>query len=107
LAGRSAGPPGIEVKFGLTPVAFDPDPATVMVGPVTFIPSGVRMGWFYVGSGNPDVAVAVPAVVASVPGPFTMLGWRRRNDFMGTLRWTDADNDLGLGDACSEKKAAD
>jgi hypothetical protein len=89
----------------LAPVSFDPDPAAAAMGPVTFDPTGVGMRRFDVGAGNPGVALTVPAVVAGVPSPFTMLRWRRRNDFMRTLRWTDANNDLGLGNTSSEEKS--
>jgi hypothetical protein len=92
---------GIVVLSSLAPVAFDPDIAAVSVGPVAFDPAGVGVGWFDVGSGNPDVAVAVPAVVAGVPGPVGMLMRWDRDDFNRTRRWwTDADDDLGLCDAC-------
>jgi hypothetical protein len=90
----------------LAPVAFDPDVTAAAVGPVAFNPASVGVGWFHVGSGNPDIAVAVPTVVAGVPGPVTMLGRRSRNDFVGACRRPDADDDLGLGDASREEKAA-
>jgi hypothetical protein len=90
----------------LAPVAFDPDPAAAAVGPVAFDPAGAGVGRFHVGSGNPDVGVAVPAVVAGMPGPVAMLGRRRRNDFVGACRRPYTDDDLGLGNASSEEKDA-
>jgi hypothetical protein len=83
-------------------VAFNPDVAAAPVVPVTVDPAGVGVGWFHVGSGNPDVAIAVPAVVAGVPGPVGVFVWRTRNDFMWPLGGTDTDDDLGLCNACNK-----
>jgi hypothetical protein len=79
-------------------VAFLPDPASVVLDPVAFNPVGVRVGWLFVGSGNPDVGMAVPAVVAGVPGPVGMLVERGRNGFYRAGWWADADYDLGGGE---------
>jgi hypothetical protein len=87
-------------------VAFDPDVTAVSVGPVTIDPVGVGVGWLYIDSGNPDVGMAVPAVVASVPGPIWMLVWGRRDDFVRALGWSDTDDNLGLCNACGEKQCA-
>jgi hypothetical protein len=87
-------------------VAFCPDVAFTVVIPVSVDPASMSMGWFNVGSGNPYVAISVPAVVAGVPCPVGVLVGCRRNDFMGSLRWSNTDDDLGLGDAYSEKKCA-
>jgi hypothetical protein len=60
-----------------------------------------------IGSWDPDVVGAVPAVIAGVPRPVAMLRRRRWN----ALDWprrrrTDADDYLGLGDACCQKEGA-
>jgi hypothetical protein len=87
-------------------VAFYPDVAFTVVVPVAIDPVSMGVRWFDVGSGNPDVAIAVPAMIATVPRPVGMLvGWRG-DDFVRALGWTDADDYLGLGDACSEKESA-
>jgi hypothetical protein len=87
-------------------VTFYPDVAAAVVVPVSGDPTGVVVGWFDVGSGDPDVAVAVPAVIAFVPGPFKVLvGWGWHN-LMGAFRWTDANYNLGLCDACSKESRA-
>jgi hypothetical protein len=84
-------------------VTFYPDVAFAMVIPVAVNPVGVGMRCFDIGSGNPDVAVSVPAMIATVPCPILMLmGWGR-DVFDWTLRRTDTNDHLGLGDACSEK----
>jgi hypothetical protein len=66
----------------------------------------MRARWLLIGSGNPDVAVAIPAVVAGMPGPVAVLGWWRRDTFMGTGRRSDADDDLSLGNACRKEHSA-
>jgi hypothetical protein len=59
----------------------------------------MRMRGLLVGSGNPDISVTIPTVIARVPGPVTVLGRRRRNDFNGTRRWwADTNNHLGWGE---------
>jgi hypothetical protein len=81
-------------------MAFDPDIATAMVVPVAIDPARVGVRWFDVVSGNPDVAITVPTMVAGVPCPAGMLVGRGRDNFMGPFRRTDADDDLGLCYAC-------
>jgi hypothetical protein len=84
-------------------VAFDPNIATVTLVPVTGDPAGVGVGWFDVGSRDPDVAVTVPAVIAVVPGPTGMLAGYGGNDFVRSLRGrADANDDLGLCNACNK-----
>jgi hypothetical protein len=88
-------------------VAFYPDIAVMTVIPVAGDPAcvGVRRG--LIDAGNPYVAVAVPAVVAVMPGPVRVLvGWSR--DYL-VDRWrrTDANYDLSLSDACSEDETTD
>jgi hypothetical protein len=87
-------------------VTFAPDIAVAVVVPVAIYPLCVSVGWFHVGSGNPDVAVAVPAVIAGVPGPVGMFVRRRGNNFMGSFRRTDANDNLGSCNACGEAKGA-
>jgi hypothetical protein len=67
---------------------------------------GVGMGWLLIGTGDPDVALSVPAVVAVVPGPVAVLGRWRRDDFAGRRWRPDADGDLGLRDAGAEEESA-
>jgi hypothetical protein len=91
----------------LAPVSFHPDPTAAAADPATFDPACAGTRWCYVGAGNPDVAVAVPTVVAGVPGPVPMLGWGRRNDFARTGWRPDADDHLSLCHAGREEKSAD
>jgi hypothetical protein len=87
-------------------VAFDPDVAVAVVVPVAVDPAGVGVRRFYVGSGNPDVAIAIPAVVAGVPGPiWVLMGWGR-DVFNGAGRGTDTNYDLTLHNTCGEKECA-
>jgi hypothetical protein len=87
-------------------VPFHPDPATAAADPATFDPAGARAWWCNVSAGNPDVAVSIPAVIAGVPGPIAMLGWRRRNDFMRTGGRPNTDNYLSLSHANRQEKSA-
>jgi hypothetical protein len=87
----------------VTPVTFDPDVAAVVLVPVTGDPVGVGVGRFDVGSGDPDVAVAVPTMVAIVPGPARVFVRGDRDHFDWTRRGrTDSDHDLGLCNACNK-----
>jgi hypothetical protein len=88
----------------LAPVAFGVNITFTMVVPMTINPSSVGMGWLLIRSGHPDVAIAVPTVIAAVPGPITMLGWRWRNDFVRTCRGPDTNYNLGLCNTCGEQK---
>jgi hypothetical protein len=82
-------------------VTFDPDVAAATVVPVAWNPAGVGVRWLNIVSGDPDVVVAVPAVIALVPGPTGVLVRRRGNNLDGTRwGWADANDDLGLCDAC-------
>jgi hypothetical protein len=87
-------------------VTFDPDVAVAVVIPMTVNPMGVSVRRLNVGSGNPDVAVTIPAVIASVPGPVGVLVRGRRNDFMWPFGRTDANDDLSLCNSRGEQKAA-
>jgi hypothetical protein len=88
-------------------VTFYPDVASAVVVPVSGDPVGVGVGWFDVVSGDPDIPVAVPAMIAVVPGPVGVLVGRGRHFLMGPFRWTDANYDLGLCDACKKESGAD
>jgi hypothetical protein len=104
LAGHVVGPPGIEVQ--LAPVAFAIDVAVAVANPLAVDPVCVGVGRVGVVSGNPDILVAVVAVIAGVPGPIgVLMGWRR-NALDGTRWRTDTDDDLRLGYACGEKEDA-
>jgi hypothetical protein len=88
---------------GLAPATFAPDVSVAAVIPATIDPAGMRMGWTFVDSGNPDVSVAVPAVVTRVPSPVAMLGRRWRDTLIDACGWTYADDYLALRNACGEK----
>jgi hypothetical protein len=76
-------------------VAFDEDPAFVAMDPAMGNPVSMGMGWALPATGNPDVAIAVPAVVAIDPDEFAAGGdGARFNDGGG---WSDTDNDLRKG----------
>ena len=96
--------PEAQWSFRLVPpMTFDPNIATVALVPVTGDPVGVGVGWFGVVSVDPDVVVAVPAVIAVVPGPTRVLVWWGGNDFNGARRRrSDANNDLSLCNACNK-----
>jgi hypothetical protein len=64
---------------GLTdPATLDPDIAARGAVPVAGNPAGVLIRRSDIGSGNPHVRVAVPAVVSLMPSPVRVLvrGWR-------------------------------
>jgi len=88
-------------------VAFYPHIAVVVVVPVACYPFGVGVWGGLIGAGNPYVAVAVPAVVAVVPGPLGMLVGRGRDGFANRGRRTNANYNLGLRDACGEDEPTD
>jgi hypothetical protein len=88
-------------------VSFYPDVAVVVMVPVTFDPAGVRMRRLLVYAWNPDVSVAVPAVVACVPGPIGVLVRGRRNYLVDWRWWTDAYHDLGVRYTCGEEDSTD
>ena len=84
-------------------MTFYPDVAFAMVIPVAVNPVGVGMGCFDIGSGNPDVAVTVPAMVAIVPSPARVFVRRDGDNFDWTRRGrADSDDDLGLCNACNK-----
>jgi len=67
--------PAFSFAFGLSPVALNQDPAVVAMNPAMGHPDRVGMRRSCPVSGNPDVARAVPLVVAGDPNPARM---RRR-----------------------------
>jgi hypothetical protein len=77
-------------------VAFVPDVATALFAPLAGNPDGSGVRGMGVVTGDPNVAVAVPAVEASDPDPITM-GWRGRGNDLNGTRWgrTDSYNNLG------------
>ena len=69
-------------------------------------PVGVGVRCRDIGSGDPDVAIAITAVVAGVPGSVgVFVGWGR-DAFHGARGWADAEFNLGLRDTCGDKKCA-
>lgn len=78
--------------YQLLPVAFNQNPSAIALFPMMADPDGAGMGWVSPKTVNPDVAVAVPAMMSFDPYPSVMRwmvmllndGRRRRN----------ADNDL-------------
>ena len=82
-----------------------PDVASAFGDPGTFNPDGTAMGWTAIAAGDPDVAMAVPAMVAGNPDPIAMRC--DGDDFHGTRRgWADADDDLCVGCTYGEKESA-
>jgi hypothetical protein len=94
----------IERPSGLTPVTFNPDIAFAMMIPVPANPVGMGMRWLDVISGDPDVRMAIPTMVAFMPGPSRMLVRRWRYGFDGSRRWPNADHNLGLSNARGHEK---
>jgi hypothetical protein len=87
-------------------VAFDPDVFAMPAIPVTGNPVGMRMWRLDVDTGNPDIVIAFPAVIAGMPGPVAMLGRGRRDDFVGWRRGANGDMNLSVSDADRQKKRA-
>ncbi len=56
----------------LPPMAFDQDPAAFALLPAMGDPNGAGMRWLGPMAVDPNVAVAVPAVIAIDPHPVTM-----------------------------------
>src|SRR5664280_2118381 len=65
--------------------------------PTSGNPVGAGAWRLLIGSGDPDVAVSVPALVASVPAPVAVLGRGWRHDFARMPGRSDGDADLGSG----------
>jgi len=91
------------------PVAFDPIPAAALVSPVPVDPDGIPARWFNIVAGHPDIAGAVPTVIAVDPHPsFVRNGAGMFDD---DVRRFDLNIDMlreGWGDAeqcsCSNQK---
>jgi hypothetical protein len=73
-----------------------PDLAAALAAPLARDPDGSGMGRFGVTAADPDVAMAVPAVIAGNPYPAAM--WWCRNNLHWTRRgWPDTNHDLRRG----------
>jgi len=93
------------MRLRLLPVAGVPDVAATLFAPLTFDPDGAVMRRAAVGSVDPDVAVAIPAVIAGNPDVAFMRG--DGYDLHGTWgRRANADDDLRVGGANGKEKAA-
>ena len=68
--------------------------------PASSDPAGMGMRRLDVRAGNPNVVVALPAVVASVPNPVAVLWWKWRTGFDDASGRSDADDNLC---ACHER----
>jgi len=53
---------------------------------------GVRRGNIF--TRNPDVGIAIPAVIACVPNPVAVFGWERRTPLNDAGGRSNADNHL-------------
>jgi hypothetical protein len=62
-------------QSALTPVPLDQHPTTMAVFPVMRNPHGMRMRRTIPASGNPDVAIPVPAVIAVYPDKPVLRRW--------------------------------
>jgi hypothetical protein len=85
-------------------MAIVPDVAATLVDPLASNPDGVSVGWFDIRSGDPNVAISVPAVVALMPSPVGVFvrGWGYALDDVG--RGADANDDLSLGKGSHAQK---
>jgi hypothetical protein len=85
-------------------MTFVPDMTATLFAPFTRNPCGSTVGRTPVGTLYPYIAMAVVAVIARDPYvAFARCG----NNFNGTRRgWADADNNLCVGGADSEKEGA-
>lgn len=84
-------------------MTFDPDIATMALIPVATNPVSMGVWWLDIVSGDPDVTVAVPAVIAVMPSPAGVLvGWSRDNFDGAWGRWSNPYDDLGLCKACNK-----
>jgi hypothetical protein len=88
-------------------VPFNPDVAIVMVVPVTVDPAGVGMRRPLINAWNPNILIAVPAVVACVPGIVWVFVGRWWNNLARPFRRADAYYDLCVCDSCGEDESTD
>jgi len=79
-----------------------PDVATALLAPVALDPDGTGMRWTAVGAVNPDVGVAIPAVIAGNPDIAGTRGWDHLDRTW--RRGTDADDNLRFGGADREEE---
>jgi hypothetical protein len=80
-----------------------PDVAATLFAPVALNPDCAAVWRMAEGTVDPDIAVAVPAVVAGNPNP-ALVGWGR-DDFDGARRrWANADDNLRVGSADREEE---
>jgi len=90
-------------RADLAPVALMPDLAAALVTPLAWDPGGSATGRFGVAALNPDVATAVPAVIAGFPNPIAMgAGWSGNDFDRAWRRRPNTNHNLGIGDACSQ-----
>jgi len=61
--------------LALSPVAVNPHPTLAAVRPMSCDPNRVGMRWFGPRAVNPDVVLAIPAVIAGLPNPTCMRTW--------------------------------
>jgi hypothetical protein len=87
------------------PVALDPHITTAAIYPVTGHPVSMCVRRRNVGSGNPDVASAIPSVIAGTPNP-TWMRRRWHNFNGGRRRRSNPNNDLRSSRHTERKKAA-
>jgi hypothetical protein len=89
-------------------VTFYPDVFAVAMLPASSDPASVGVWRLNVFAWNPNIGVAVPTVIAGVPGPIAVLRWGHWNDFAWTRWRADGDVDLSAGTcgSYSEKKGA-
>jgi hypothetical protein len=83
-------------------VSFDPDIAAAGVAIVARDPAGSAMRWRNIDAGNPDVSLAVPAVVSALPDPVAVIARTWRNDLAPNRRGTDTNGYLSISDTCSQ-----
>jgi len=81
--------------------------AAAFFTPFAFHPNRPSMRRTTVGSGNPDISAAIPAMVSRHPYPVAMHGRRLWHYFHRTWRrWSDADNNLCVGGTNAQKEGA-
>jgi len=88
---------------GLAPVAWVPDLAAALAAPLAPYPDGSGMRGSGVVAPDPDVAMAVPTLIAGNPDPVAVPPGRSRDD-LDRVRWRrpDTNHDLSGSDGCSQ-----
>ena len=87
----------------LAPVAFFENPAIVAVNPMMGNPVPTGVGWTIPAAGCPDVAIAVPAMVAVDPNISAIRRWWTALNDGG--RRSDADHNLREGSGRSQTES--